>query len=199
MTPFPLSRSDRSTKILITIFLLVMLVSFGVAELNVYDKVGRIPDGVALRYGPDPELNTTPSVNSLTPSEPNMPTSNELESFPALEGEIVARMNTFSILLDITHPHVFEIPLVLFVLAHFLMRTRISERLKLITYLSSFGGCVSFLATPWLVRYVSIKTANLLYLGAFTMGLSVVTMVVVPLVDMWTPLARKIGKNEDRA
>lgn len=188
MTPFPLSRSDLNTKILITIFLLVMLISFGVAELNVYDKVGRIHNGVVLRYGADPELTTKPTEPTTTlPPEP------DVLAMP-LEGEIVARMNTFSILLDITHPHIFEIPLVLFVLAHFLMRTRVSEWIKLMTYLGSFGGCVTFLATPWLVRYVSIKTANLLYVGAVAMGLSVVIMVIIPLVDMW-----KIVKNNNRS
>ncbi len=190
MTPFPLSRSDWNTKILITIFLLVMLVSFTVAELNVYDKVGRIKNGVVLRYGPSPELTIDP--NNPNP-EPNI-LSTEPSLTPPVEGEIVARMNTFSILLDITHPHVFEIPLVLFVLAHFLMRTRVSERLKLVTYLVSFGGCVAFLGTPWLVRYISTKFANLLYLGAFSMGITVVLMVIIPIFDMWLPV-KKAAKS----
>ncbi len=184
MTPFPLSRSDRNTKILMTIFLLVMLVSFGVAELNVYEKVGRIHNGVVLRYGPDPELTA-----NLTEPKTDLAPEPDISSLP-LEGEIVARMNTFSTLLDITHPHVFEIPLVLFVLAHFLMRTRAPEWFKLTTYLGSFGGCVTFLATPWLVRYISTSFSNLLYIGAATMGLTVIIMVVVPLIDMWKPFKK---------
>src|SRR3954466_12580586 len=55
MTPYPLSKSDPSTKVLITLFLSTILVSIGVAELNVYDKVKWTPDGVVQRYGPDPE------------------------------------------------------------------------------------------------------------------------------------------------
>ncbi|MBI4851920.1 MAG: hypothetical protein HY819_09005 [Acidobacteria bacterium] len=196
MTPFPLSRSDWNTKILITIFLLVMLVSFGVAELNVYDKVGKIKNGVALRYGPDPELTTSPENNLQSP-EPSLPSNlapTEENTPLPLEGELVARMNTFSTLLDITHPHVFEIPLVLFVLAHFLMRTRAPEFFKLITYAGSFGGCVAFLATPWLVRYLSTSLSNLLYIGAILMGLTVIIMVVVPLIDMWRP-AKKTNNS----
>ncbi|KAF0232619.1 MAG: hypothetical protein FD167_4724, partial [bacterium] len=178
---------DRNTKILITIFLLVMFISFGVAELNVYEKVGRIHNGVVLRYGPDPELTAT-----LTDPKTDPVPESDVLSLP-LEGEIVARMNTFSTLLDITHPHVFEIPLVLFVLAHFLMRTRAPEWLKLTTYLGSFGGCVAFLAAPWLVRYISTSLSNLLYIGATTMGLTVIIMIVVPLVDMWRPLKKPIN------
>src|SRR5690349_6883277 len=108
MTPFPLSRSDRNTKILITMFLLMMVIAFGVAELNIYDKVGQIKNGVVLRYGPD-KIESTPPTNLDAPP----PTEQ-----PSMENEVlVARMNTFSALLDITHPHIFEIPLMVFVLA----------------------------------------------------------------------------------
>jgi len=81
-------------------------------------------------------------------------------------------MNTFSMLLDITHSHIFEIPLVMFVLAHFLMRSRVPEWFKLLNYVGSFGGVVVFLSAPWMVRYVSVRTAPLLYVGAITMGLT---------------------------
>src|SRR5437868_11534957 len=118
MTPIPLARIDRNTRILITLFLLTMLVAIGIAELNVYDKVGRMRNGIAQRYGPDPSANRA---------------SNSPVDVSALPGEndpLFARMNTFSQLLDVTHAHVFELPLVLFVLAHFLMRCRVAEWFK---------------------------------------------------------------------
>jgi hypothetical protein len=99
----------------------------------------------------------------------------------------VSRMNTFSLLLDVTHSHIFEIPLVMFVLAHFLMRTRVSERFKLVNYLGSFGGVVLFLSAPWTVRYISVRSAPLLYVGAMAMGVTALLMTVVPICDMWVP------------
>lgn len=168
MTPYPLHRSDRQTKILITMFLLTTLVAFMVAELNVYDKVGRVKNGVTARYGPE-----KPEPDSG--SEP-LP----LETEP-----LVVRINTFSALLDITHPHVFEMPLMVLVLAHFLMRTRLSGWFKVSNYAVSFGGMMLFLASPWLVRYVTLKAAPILYVGAISLGASVLAMIVATAWDMW--------------
>src|SRR5262249_833688 len=53
MTPYPLHATERNTRILITMFLVSMIAAFGVAGLNVYDKVGRMKEGVVGRYGPE--------------------------------------------------------------------------------------------------------------------------------------------------
>lgn len=184
MTPFPLARSDFGTKILITIFLLSMIAAFVVAELNVYDKVGRIKDGVVLRYGPEAPPPNLDQAANIDPA--NLPSENDI---------VVARMNTFSLLLDITHPHIFEIPLIIFVIAHFLMRTRVSEKFKIANYLLSFTGVILFIGSPWAVRYISIKTASMLYMGAILMGLTVLVMIVVSLWDMWQPIERRSPKT----
>jgi hypothetical protein len=170
MTPIPLAYTDRNTRILITLFLLTMLVAIGVAELNVYDKVSQLRGGVVERYGPD----------SSSPSS-----SADAASLPSENDALVARMNTFSQLLDVTHAHVFELPLVLFVLAHFLMRSRVAEWFKLANYLGSSLGTMLFLAAPWTVRYISVHTANLLYVGATAVGITAIIMIVVPVWDMW--------------
>lgn len=171
MTPIPLALTERNTRILITLFLVTMLAAIGVAGLNVYDKVGRLRGGAAERYGPatSPETGASVDVTSL-------PSENEA---------LVARMNTFSQLLDVTHAHVFELPLVLFVLAHFLMRSRVAERFKLTNYLVSSLGTILFLAAPWTVRYISVNTAVLLYIGAIAIGITATIMIVVPIWDMW--------------
>src|SRR6266508_1143556 len=174
MTPYPLHRSERHTKVLITMFLLTTLVAFTVAELNVYDKVGRVRNGVAARYGPE-------EPERLQPDHGGEPLPLETES-------LVARINTFSALLDITHPHVFEMPLVVLVLAHFLMRTRLSGWFKMLNYVVSFGGMTLFLASPWLVRYLTLQAAPMLYVGAISLGASVLAMIVATAWDMWRPV-----------
>jgi hypothetical protein len=165
MTPIPLNESDRNTKILITCFLLTMLIAIAVAELNNYDKVWRLRDGVSLRYGPEKSQGTE------APLESDM---------------IVARMNTFSALLDVTHAHVFELPLVLFVLAHFLMRTRTPEWLKLANYLCSSVGVLVFLGSPWMVRYLSTRAAVAFHIGSAMIGVCAAVMIFIPLWDMWS-------------
>ena len=193
MTPYPLSRSDTNTKVLITLFLLTMLAAFAVAEMNVYDKVGRIKNGVVERYGPESGGRAAPLRDpALAEVSRTSDMAEAAEALP-LESEMpVARMNTFSILVDVTHSHVFELPLVIFVLAHFLMRTRAAQWFKLTSYLLAFGGIVAFLAAPWLVRYVSLKAAPALYAGAVAIGAAVLFMVVVSLWDLWTGRANRL-------
>ncbi len=167
MTPIPLSRTPRNTRILVTLFLLTMLAAFGVAGLNIYDKVARYPKGVVARYGPDTE------------------SAVDLNSLPAENEAMIARMNSFSQLVDVTHAHAFELPLVMFVLAHFLMRSRVPEWFKLANYVGSSVGTVLFLGAPWLVRYVSAGMAGLFYVGAAGLITSAVLMIAVPIWDMW--------------
>jgi len=78
MTPIPLCKSDRNTKILITTLLSTLLTAMAVAELNVYDKgVGRFKKGIAVRYGPEfdeSDLSARNSIDSRSlPSESEMP------------------------------------------------------------------------------------------------------------------------------
>ena len=183
MTPFPLHKSQRNTKILITLFLFSMIAAFAVAALNVYDKVGRTRNGAAHRYGPEaPPAQVQESVHL---SDDDLPLENDPGSGSLSAEPLAARMNTFSALVDITHPHIFQIPILLFVLAHFLMRTRVAEWLKLTNYLMSFGGMLAFIAAPWLVRYWSTELTPLLYVGATAMGVSVLLMTSIPIWDMW--------------
>src|ERR1051325_5553207 len=107
MTPYPLHRSETSTKVMITLFLLFMVGSFSVAFLNVYDKVGRVPNGVALRYGPDKtdnaDVGTAPAITSA-PADGiygSGPNENTGENTGAAAPVMVARMNTFSALVDL--------------------------------------------------------------------------------------------------
>ncbi len=175
MTPIPLGRMDRSSRILITLFLLTMLVAFGVAGLNIYDKVGRSHASIVERYGPD-----------LTPGKMRSQESDtELNQLPAENDPLVVRSNTFSQLVDVTHAHAFELPLVLFVLAHFLMRSRVPDWLKLSNYVASMGGVVLFLSAPWLVRYVSIKAAPSFSVGSSLILITAICMTTVPIFEMW--------------
>lgn len=172
MTPVPLAQTDVNTKRLISLFLVTMLVAIFVAELNVYDKVGRLRNGVALRYGPERPITPGASAN-----QGELP----MENTPEVE-----RLNTFTALLDITHAHIFELPLVVFVLAHFVMRARVPDWLKLSLYVGSFGSIAAFLGAPWIVRYLWIAGGTgLLYLGSGGLAITCLAMIGIPLVDMW--------------
>jgi hypothetical protein len=70
------------------------------------------------------------------------------------------------------------------------MRTRAANWFKLANYLLSFGGVTAFIAAPWTVRYLSPRTAPLLYAGAITVGVSSFLMIAVAVWDMWRPATR---------
>ncbi len=185
MTPYPLHRSDTSTRILITLFLVFIAGSFTVALLNVYDKVGRVPNGVVERYGPDIAAEHTKGAPAVTKTggiydEPAVANDSASER-PAAIG----RVNTFSALLDVTHPHIFEMPLIILVLCHFLMRTGLASWAKVLAYGLSFGGVAGMLVTPWLVRYVSIRFAPVMLVSAVALALSALPLILVPLWEMW--------------
>jgi hypothetical protein len=187
MTPYPLHRSETSTKIMITLFLLFMIGSFAIALLNVYDKVGRVPNGVIERYGPDEAHDKFHTPPTTMPADQAGGIYDEsVDQPPAL-----AKANTFSALLDITHPHIFEMPLIILVLCHFLMRTRLASWAKVTIYFLSFGGVAGMLATPWLVRYASIKFAPMMTASAVALGVSALPLILVPLFDMWVPDRRR--------
>lgn len=199
MSPYPLERSDTSTKIMITLFMLFMIGSFTIALLNVYDKVGRAPSGVAERYGPEPaRLHAGPGDSSTGAPAVTTDTGGIYNESASASDEhsgdsapAAVRMNTYSALLDVTHPHIFEMPIVILVLCHFLMRTKLAEWAKIATYALSFGGVAGLLATPWLVRYVSITFAPIMLISAVALAISAVPLILVPLLDMWVPSNRR--------
>jgi hypothetical protein len=170
--------------------MLFMVGSFTIALLNVYDKVGRVPNGVVERYGPE---------TTDTHAEPEVTSTGGIYDEPAAMSEdpnkamaeptaMVARVNTYSALLDITHPHIFEMPIIILVLCHFVMRTRLANWAKVLTYVMSFGGVAGMLATPWLVRYASVKFAPMMTWSAVALAVSAIPLIFVPLWDMWMPV-----------
>lgn len=182
--------------------MLFMVGSFTVALLNVYDKVGRVPNGVVERYGPeaaDARAESTPAVTSTggiydEPAATDEGANESAGEPPAM----VARVNTYSALLDITHPHIFEMPIIILVLCHFVMRTRLANWAKVLTYALSFGGVAGMLATPWLVRYASVRFAPMMMAAAVALAISAIPLIFVPLWDMWMPAGAKRATERPR-
>ncbi len=87
-------------------------------------------------------------------------------------------------LVDIAHPHLFSVPIVIFVLGHLLHLTRLPDALKLTVNVAAF---VSFLGS-FLLPFVIVDDAALapvLYACGWTMLVSFGVLCVVPFVEMW--------------
>jgi hypothetical protein len=109
---------------------------------------------------------------------------------------------SFRELAEITHFHLFTIPVVYMVLIHVLYMTEASNRVKLWTTWASFVGVSFDLISPWLILYVSPLFAMTMLLGDVLMGLTFVVLFIVPLYELWIrrrPLMGPLQPSDKRA
>jgi len=87
-------------------------------------------------------------------------------------------------LIDIVHPHLFTVPIVLFILGHLLHLTRLPDKLKLAI---NAGAFLSFFATfllPFVIRSQR-SLAPLMIVAGSMMLLSFALLCLIPLWETW--------------
>ncbi|MHB9025535.1 MAG: hypothetical protein ACYC7E_15425 [Armatimonadota bacterium] len=92
---------------------------------------------------------------------------------------------TFGELIELTHFHLFAIPLWLLVLGHVFCLCRWPFPIKIWVVIAAFLGVVCQIATPWLVVYVSQAWAPLLIAARVLLGIPLILFLIVPLWEMW--------------
>jgi hypothetical protein len=93
-------------------------------------------------------------------------------------------------LLEVTHFHLFTVPVFLLILTHLFMLTALSARSKLLWItLGWLTGTLHILA-PWLVRYGGPRLASLFPLSGTGLLVSSLVLCVYPLAVMWRRPAR---------
>jgi drug/metabolite transporter superfamily protein YnfA len=92
---------------------------------------------------------------------------------------------SFRELAEITHFHLFTMPVVFMILIHVLYLTDTRNGLKAGTTWVAFGGVMLDLASPWLITYVSPIFVLTMLTGDFLMLAGFLVMLVVPLYEMW--------------
>lgn len=92
-------------------------------------------------------------------------------------------------LLEVTHFHLFSMPVYLMILSHLFMLSRWAPRAKLGWIVAATLSVVAHLVAPWLARSGG---ARAFYAGSgFALGLSFAVMSAVPLIEMWGPNKRQ--------
>jgi hypothetical protein len=109
------------------------------------------------------------------------------DTYPKTKGE----------LLEVTHFHLFSMPLLLFVQGHLFLMTRWPRRLKLGLLYAAFLGCALDLAAPWLVLYVSRDLAAAKVVARILLGPPLLAFAVVPLWEMWFSREPPGGDRDD--
>jgi hypothetical protein len=93
-------------------------------------------------------------------------------------------------LLEVTHFHLFSMPVYLMILSHLFMLSRWSTRAKSSWIVAATLSVVAHLVAPWIARSGG-GTARAFYAASgFALGLSFVIMSAVPLIEMWGPNKR---------
>lgn len=92
---------------------------------------------------------------------------------------------SFRELAEITHFHLFTMPVVFMILVHVLFLTSASHATQVWLTWLSFGGVILDLVSPWLISYVSPIFVLTMLVGDTLMMLSFLAMMAIPLYEMW--------------
>lgn len=92
---------------------------------------------------------------------------------------------SFRELAEITHFHLFTMPVVFIILVHVMYLTNASHGLKAAMTWGGFGGVILDLISPWLISYVSPIFVLTMLTGDTLMMVTFLIMLWVPLYEMW--------------
>ena len=143
-----------------------MTVAIGLGFLNYYERTGFSPQKTVRYYCGDEE------------EDLNRPVSEE-ENRARLE-EGLAFPKSYRELLEVTHTHIFSIPIVVFILSRILAMTHSREGLKITIYGVSFMGIILNLASPWLIRYACHHFVVLFTISNILLILSFGAYIFIP-------------------
>ncbi len=92
---------------------------------------------------------------------------------------------SFRELAEVTHFHLFTMPVVFMILVHVLYLTSASHGVKAAMTWAGFGGVILDLVSPWLISYLSPIFVLTMLMGDTLMMLSFFVMMAIPLYEMW--------------
>lgn len=182
---------SREAKLVYTGFGLFALLALFVSMLFYEDLVGGGTAGVKQYYAgasnsaPAAATNDAPASNSSA-SASNSGPKLELPDEPAAPRKLVVAVS-YRKLLEVTHFHLFTVPVFLLIIAHLFMLTGLSQAAKTAWIVAAWLAALLHLAAPWLVRYGSPSVAWIYPLSGAAMAVTTTMLTVYPMIVMWRP------------
>lgn len=96
-------------------------------------------------------------------------------------------------LMEVSHFHLFTVPVVVLILSHLLYATPFSVRLRIWLTAIAFAGAFLDAIGPWAVRYLSAGCVYVLMLGWALLAGGPLLIVILTLLAMWAP-ERWVGR-----
>ena len=163
-------------KLLYTAFCLLTLAGVASSALFYLDLVGAGTDGIKQYYAGQAER---PPVEKQSPGPAiEMPPGEGEPRAPIVVAATVRK------LLEVTHFHLFTMPVVLLIVGHLFLATGISDGLKRGFIIGGAASVALHLATPWLVRALP-SMAFLHALSGIALTLTMTVLTGVPVLAMW--------------
>lgn len=106
-------------------------------------------------------------------------------------------------MLEVSHMHLFSVPVVFFILGHAFLMTTLPERTKLSVVGISLAAVFLSIGTPWLIRFGSGAMGWVKVAADLTLAGTLLIMVIYPLYEMWwkppVHVHRKPGAGQGEA
>jgi hypothetical protein len=158
-----------------SVFLAFTLLGLALTLVLTHDMVGLDLSDAAQYYGGEARLIEEPELDG-GPTLVIPPDGEELAVF-----ESMPRRK----LLEITHFHLFSMPVYLLILSHMYMLSRARTRSKATWIALGSLGTLLHVAAPWLVAHQFAASIAIYGLSGVLMLLSYTWMSLVPLWEMW--------------
>src|SRR5262252_11169938 len=167
-------------KILYSTFCVLTLLGIGSSALYYGDLVGAGTSGIKSYYAGEAEVVPPP------PAAPAAPGGHAIEVPEEEQGRppIVVPM-TYRKLLEVTHFHLFTMPVVLLIIGHLFLATGMGDRAKLGWLIAAAASVAAHIATPWIVRYGGGGLAFLHAITGIGLTLTMSVLTIYPVVAMW--------------
>lgn len=166
------------SKVLYSAFCLLILLGVASSALYYGDLVGSGTQGIRRYYGGQGDTVKPAGDESVAGPAIDVPTDGGREP-------IVVAI-TYRKLLEVTHFHLFTMPVVLLIVGHLFLATGLGDRAKLAWIAAGAGSVALHLGTPWLVRYGSPSWAPLHALSGVALTVTMSMLTLAPVVSMWT-------------
>jgi hypothetical protein len=186
---FRLWNLGLDAKILYTSFCLLTLLGVLSSALYYGDLVGSGTRGIRRYYAGESAPAAAPSPS---PS-PAGPAIDLPENAEAARAPIVVPVS-YRKLLEVTHFHLFTMPVVLLIVGHLFLATGLGDRAKRAWLVVASVSVAAHLATPWLVRYAGAGLAPLHAVTGLALTLSMSVLTLYPVLAMWRGPLEREGK-----
>lgn len=175
---------SREAKLIYTGFGLFSIAAIVVSMMFYEDLVGPASAGVAGYYAG--AARASHAGAAATGGGPKI----ELPDEAAPSSEQLTVAVTYRKLLEVTHFHLFTVPVFLLIIAHLFMLTGLSSTAKTVWIAAGWLSAFVHLLAPWLIRYGGAAWSITYPTSGAVMGVALSVMTIYPVVVMWLPRPR---------